>query len=152
MPFVVISPRLTSDHPIPVRYTCDGENLSPPLAWAHAPREAHAFAVLMDDPDAPGGTFTHWMLSDLPATCASLDEGLEPHGQGTPGVNGFGRLGYGGPCPPRGDGPHHYRFHVIALTQRLHLQPGFTRTQFDAALAHAAIATAALIGTYQRTR
>jgi hypothetical protein len=90
MAFVLGSSALTPGRPIPIRFTCDGDNVSPPLAWSGSPPGARAFALVMDDPDAPGGTFTHWLLCDLPATRTDLDEGAGA-GTGTAGVNGFGR-------------------------------------------------------------
>jgi Raf kinase inhibitor-like YbhB/YbcL family protein len=137
---------------MPTRHTCDGENVSPPLTWASPPPNTKAFALVMDDPDAPGGQFTHWMLCDIPATRADLDEGGEPDGAGTPGLNDFSKLGYGGPCPPRGHGPHRYRFHLMALDRRLGLRPGFSRADFDAALTNATLGIATLVTTYERRR
>jgi Raf kinase inhibitor-like YbhB/YbcL family protein len=150
MAFVINSPALKAGQSIPVRYTCDGENLSPPLTWAHPPAHTKAFALVMEDPDAPGGTFTHWMLCDLRATRADLDEGGEADGDGTPGTNDFSKLGYGGPCPPRGHGRHRYRFRLLALSKPLGLRPGFSRAQLDKALAHVVLGTAILVTSYER--
>jgi Raf kinase inhibitor-like YbhB/YbcL family protein len=148
MTFVLSSSALKSSQAFPIRHTCDGENVSPPLTWAHPPAHTKAFALVMDDPDAPGGTFTHWMLCDIPATRVDLDEGGE--GAGTPGTNSFGKVGYGGPCPPRGHGRHRYRFHLIALTKPLGLQPGFSRQQLEAAMRHVVLGTATLVSSYER--
>jgi hypothetical protein len=152
MTFVLSSSALNPGKSIPVRYTCDGENVSPPLAWAHPPAETKGFALVMDDPDAPSGTFTHWMLCDIPAARMDLDEGGEGNGGGTPGTNDFSKPGYGGPCPPRGHGPHRYRFHLMALNKRLGLRPGFSRAQLETAMTHAVLGTAILVSSYERKR
>ncbi len=104
--------------PIPRHFTCDGEDMSPPLAWEDAPKEARSFVLLVDDLDAPDGVFHHWACFDIPAHHTGLNEGA-----GRPGsfedfrhaVNDFGELGYNGPCPPHGHGLHRYRFRLLAL-------------------------------------
>src|SRR5262245_3513941 len=104
---------------IPRRFTCDGEGLSPPLHWSDEPAGTRSFVLLCDDPDAPGGTWHHWAAYDLPVDRTSLPEGAgRPGGQGgaKQAINDFGRLGYGGPCPPRRHGPHHYHFRLLALS------------------------------------
>ena len=104
----------------------------------------------MDDPDAPSGTFTHWLLCDLPATSAELGEGLR-HGQfGVSGTNGFARRGYGGPCPPRGHGLHRYYFRLHALRERLGVKDGCSRAEVDKALTSRILGTAELMGRYER--
>jgi Raf kinase inhibitor-like YbhB/YbcL family protein len=104
---------------IPRRFTCEGENLSPPLHWSDAPAKTRSFAVLCEDPDAPAGTWHHWAAYDIAAERTALPEDACRHG-GKDGlkeaINDFGRSGYGGPCPPRGDGPHHYGFRLLALS------------------------------------
>jgi Raf kinase inhibitor-like YbhB/YbcL family protein len=152
MAFVLGSSAVKPGRAIPVRYTCDGDDVSPPLAWSQPPAGTRSFALVMDDPDAPSGTFTHWMLCDLPATRVDLDEGGETNDAGTPGMNDFGKPGYGGPCPPRGHGPHRYRFHLMALGRPLGLGPGFSRAQLEAAMAHAVLGTATLVTSYERKR
>jgi hypothetical protein len=102
---------------IPARFTCDGENLSPPLAWGDLPAGARSLALLCEDPDAPGGTFRHWAAFDIPADVAALPEGASQDGGLTEAVNDFGALGYGGPCPPPADPPHRYVFRLLALSQ-----------------------------------
>src|SRR5262249_57275114 len=104
---------------IPRRFTCDGENLSPPLHWREEPAGTRSFVLLCDDPDAPGGTWHHWAAYDLPVGRTSLPEGAgRPGGQESlkQAINDFGRSGYGGPCPPPGHGPHHYHFRQPALS------------------------------------
>ena len=100
---------------IPQRHTCDGQDLSPGVSWSGAPGDTGSFALIMDDPDAPVGTWNHWLLWDLAASTQSLPEGLRPGQLGVSGTNDFGRPGYGGPCPPRGHGPHRYYFKLFAL-------------------------------------
>jgi Raf kinase inhibitor-like YbhB/YbcL family protein len=92
---------------IPVRFTCDGEEVAPPLAWRGVPGRARSLALLMEDPDAPGGTFVHWTLFDIPPDARGLAAGRTPGGARA-GENSFGDAGYGGPCPPEGDAPHRY--------------------------------------------
>lgn len=102
---------------VPARYTCDGEDRSPPLAWGNPPPETRSFALIMDDPDAPGGLFRHWAIFDIPAEARRLAEGVAPDAcvGAHQARNDFGRVGYGGPCPPRGHGAHRYRFRLLAL-------------------------------------
>lgn len=139
---------------IPRRYACDGENLSPPLAWSDAPAGTRSFALLCDDPDAPRGTWRHWAVYDLPAHCAVLSEGAGNRG-GEPGlkqgVNDFGDEAYGGPCPPHGHGTHHYRFRLLALsTDRMNLPAGATCREVEHALNGHILAHATLVGHYRR--
>lgn len=134
---------------VPVRYTCDGEDVSPPLAWSGAPAGTAAFAIVVDDPDAPGGVFTHWMLADLPPRTTHLALGGTA---GLVGRNDFGRVDYGGPCPPGRHGPHRYRFTVHALERRLGLASGYSREAFDRAVSGHVLATATLTATYRRAR
>ena len=101
------------------KYTCDGDDVSPPLRWENPPAGAKAFAMIADDPDAPGGTWVHWLIYDLPAETKELFESVPKTevltNGGKQGVNDFGKVGYGGPCPPPGDKPHRYIFTVYAL-------------------------------------
>jgi len=150
MSFALVSAAFAAGRPIPVRHTCDGDNLSPPLTWTGAPTGTSAFALVMDDPDAPGGAFTHWLLCDIPISQSGLDEGLRPGACGTAGVNDFSRQGYGGPCPPKRHGPHHYRFHLYALSRRIGMKSGYTKAQLDAAIADAILGVAELSTSYER--
>jgi Raf kinase inhibitor-like YbhB/YbcL family protein len=103
---------------LPKRYSCDGEDLSPPLAWSGAPENTRSFAIFCDDPDAPSGTFHHWAMYDIPKTTRELPEGSASNVERSlilQGTNDFGKPGYGGACPPRGHGDHHYHFKVMAL-------------------------------------
>lgn len=137
---------------IPARYSGEGEDVSPPLAWSGAPDGAQSFAVICHDPDAPlvtPGTygFVHWVLYDLPGSITGLDEGTS---QGTAGVNNFGNSGYGGPMPPEGHGVHHYFFWVLALDRRLDLDPGLSMWQFLERAEPHILGMNRLIGTYER--
>lgn len=152
MMFTLRSPAFEHGRAVPRRFTCDGDNVSPPLEWTGAPAGTVRFALVLDDPDAPSGTFTHWLVCDLPAEQTRIDEGIPLDGIAMEGVNDFGREGYGGPCPPRGHGPHHYRFHLYAVGQAMKLPNGFSRRDLDRALRGHVLGTALLEGTYGRSR
>ncbi len=140
------SPAFHGGGTIPTRYTCDGKDFSPPLRWSHVPARARAVALRVDDPDAPDGAFTHWTIWNLPANTTGIAPGAKWLFQGT---NSFGRIGYGGPCPPPGS-RHHYVFRLYALTARLTLSRGATATQFGAALRGHVVASARLVGLFGR--
>jgi hypothetical protein len=151
MPFTLTSEAFRDGGDIPRRYTCDGENLSPPLAWSGVPEGTTGFALIVADPDAPGGTFTHWLLYDIPEDRTHFGEGLQAGEGGRALVNDFGQARYGGPCPPRGHGPHRYRFTLHALnTPALKLRGG-TRSELEHAVQPHTLGTAALTGRYERT-
>jgi Raf kinase inhibitor-like YbhB/YbcL family protein len=120
MTLKLTSPAFQQGGMIPQQYTCDGEDRSPPFAWHGAPPGTRSFLLVCDDPDAPTGIFHHWAAFDIPATWKSLDGGFGPETL-EPGfrqaINNFGKPGYGGPCPPRGDGAHHYHFRLSALSE-----------------------------------
>ncbi len=138
---------------IPAAYTCDGANTSPALAWSGAPASTKSFALILDDPDAPSGTFVHWVLYNLPATARSLPASVPKQNQlaegGSQGRNDFGEIGYGGPCPP-GHKPHHYRFVLYALDSSLTLPAGATKLQVEDAIKGHIVARGKLIGAYSR--
>jgi len=147
------SPAFQAGENIPVKYTCDGQNISPPLTWGDGPQGTQSFALIMDDPDAPGGVFTHWLLFNLPADSRELPEGV-PHDNelvsgARQGKNSFNEIGYGGPCPPSGPA-HHYRFSLYALDKHLELAAGASRQQVLDALTGHILASGLLIGMYQR--
>jgi Raf kinase inhibitor-like YbhB/YbcL family protein len=140
--------------PIPKPCTCDGEDRSPALAWSEIPVETRSFALICDDPDAPRGTWVHWVLFNLPADAVELAPAV-PRDPELPsgarqGVNDSGDVGYGGPCPPRGHGTHRYFFRLYALDAMLSLSPGVDRTALDAAMAGHVLAEASVMGTYGR--
>jgi len=130
---------------IPRRYTCDAENVSPPLSFAGAPEGTRSFALIVDDPDAPVGTFTHWLAWGIAPDSAGLGEGQPPPREGK---NGFGTIGYAGPCPPHGR--HRYFFRLHALDAGPDLEPGADRDAVEGALEGHVLETAELMGTYER--
>jgi Raf kinase inhibitor-like YbhB/YbcL family protein len=154
MAFQLSSAAFKDGERIPDRYTCTGQDISPPLAWSGAPEGARSFALLCDDPDAPGGTWHHWAVFDLPADTRSLPEAYPTDatvGTSRQAVNDFRRTGYGGPCPPPGHGVHHYRFRLLALTvARLDLDAKARCLQVEAAARPHILAEARLTGTYAR--
>jgi len=117
---------------IPQKYTCTGEDVSPPLSWSDAPKGAKSLVLICDDPDAPVGTWVHWVLYALPPTITKLEEGVPPEGEvlngAKQGRNDFGNLGYGGPCPPPGK-PHRYYFKLYAVDMKPELKPGATKAE-----------------------
>jgi Raf kinase inhibitor-like YbhB/YbcL family protein len=134
---------------IPSRYTCDGDDLAPPLTWTGVPSDAEALALIVDDPDAPSGTFTHWVVLDIPVSTTRVDEGGVPQG-GVQAQNSAGDASYFGPCPP--SGTHHYRFTVYALSSPTGLADGVDLDTALAAVEEAATSQGRLTGTYARAR
>jgi Raf kinase inhibitor-like YbhB/YbcL family protein len=135
---------------IPKQFTCDeGNNLPPPLDWSGVPGDAASLALILEDPDAPGGTFVHWTLFGIDPQIDSLAPGEIPEGA-EEGKNSFGDSGYGGPCPPKGDSPHHYVFTLYALKRPLTVGKGAEPKQVLAEIENAAIARGRLTGTYGR--
>jgi Raf kinase inhibitor-like YbhB/YbcL family protein len=144
----ITSPAFAEGQAIPKRFTCDGANVSPPLAWSGVPAGAKALALIVDDPDAPGGLFTHWIVVNLPPETRSLPEGAKALPAGSSqGINDFGKEGYGGPCPPKGR--HRYVFHLYALDTRVP-QAKPSRPQVDVFLKKHTLGQGSLTGTYQR--
>jgi Raf kinase inhibitor-like YbhB/YbcL family protein len=133
---------------IPKQFTCDGADTSPPLAWTGAQGNAKSYALISDDPDAPSGTFTHWVLFDIPGGATQLAPASS--GVGIAGKNDFGKAAYGGPCPPSGK-PHHYYFRVFALdVERLGPGAGASRADVERSMAGHAVASGYVMGTYGR--
>jgi hypothetical protein len=149
------SESLTPDQPMPSRFTCDGEDVSPALAWGEPPTGTQSQMLVMEDLDAPGGKFTHWLMHDLPANVRGLPEDVQKTDQPANGEGGiqiendFGRVGYGGPCPPPGD-LHRYEFKLIYLDSPIELEPGASREEVESAAAGHPIGSSSLIATYQR--
>ena len=145
MAFTVTSPAFEDGDAVPAQFTCDGSNVAPPLNVSEPPDGTRSFALIVDDPDAPRGTFTHWIAYDVPANGGDL--------QATRGKtlqNSFGDSGYGGPCPPPGDGTHHYNFTVYAVDVPSLGLRGDSRQALEEALQTHTLATARLTGEYKR--
>ena len=147
----VTSSAFKDGNSIPVRFTCDGAEMSPQLEWAGIPEGTKSIALIADDPDAPGGTWSHWVLYGLPPGASALDEGLSANASETSqGENDFGRPGYGGPCPPRGHGPHRYYFKVYGLDSEPAISGRPQRSSLLKAMDGHILAEGALMGTYER--
>jgi Raf kinase inhibitor-like YbhB/YbcL family protein len=153
MTIQLTSSAFTEGASIPAKYTCDGQDSSPPLKWSDLPQGARSLALVADDPDAPAGTWVHWVIYNIPSTVTELPEGLpttETISNGAAqGANDFKRLGYGGPCPPRGN-PHRYFFKLYALDTELSLKPGATKKELLRAMEGHILAQGQLLGTYKR--
>jgi Raf kinase inhibitor-like YbhB/YbcL family protein len=134
---------------IPERFSCDGDDVPPPLAWTGVPGGARELALLVDDPDAPGGTFVHWVLFKIPADREGLEAAEVPDGA-RQGKNSRGDAGYAGPCPPEGDEPHHYEFSLYALSSAIDLPDGAVADEVRDAVGNAAIARGQLVGRFGR--
>lgn len=146
-PFALRSDAFEHGQPIPARHTCEGVGVSPRLTWTQPPEQTRALALVVDDPDAPRGTFTHWLAWGIDPGAGGLAEG-EPAPR--EGRNDFGGTGYGGPCPPPGHGPHRYSFRLVALDTELELAAGAAKQELERALEGHVLATAELVGTYER--
>ena len=147
------STAFTQGGDIPKKYTCDGADVSPPLNWTDPPPGTQSLALLCEDPDAPRGTWVHWVLFNLPASARELPEGVPTKetlsGGGRQGKNDFGKIGYGGPCPPKGPA-HRYFFKLYALDTPLDLKPGVTRQELLKATGGHILAETELMGRYSR--
>jgi Raf kinase inhibitor-like YbhB/YbcL family protein len=147
------SPAFDPGGKIPVKFTCDGEDVSPALRWGKPPEGTAGFALIADDPDAPAGTWVHWVLYDLPPATRELPEKVPTEAVLTSGArqgkNDFGRTGYGGPCPPRGPA-HRYYFRLYALDVKTQLRAGATRAELEAAIEGHILAQVELMGRYGR--
>ena len=144
---IVSSTAIAEGGEIPLKHTCDGDDISPRLSWSGTPEGAQSLVLIVDDPDAPAGTFVHWVIYDLPADTGTLTEGVSD--LGTQGSNDFRKLGYGGPCPPKGTA-HSYFFKIYALDKQLNLQPGATKAKVEQAMQGHILANGQLMGTYKR--
>ena len=132
---------------IPSRHSCEGEDISPPLRWSNVPEGTQSLALIVDDPDAPGGVFTHWLAWGLDPAAADLGEG-EPAPR--EGRNDFGTTGYRGPCPPTGHGRHRYAFRLYAVDAQVALAAGAAKSELEQAIDGHVLTTAELVGTYER--
>jgi Raf kinase inhibitor-like YbhB/YbcL family protein len=149
----ITSTAFTESKTIPQKYTCDGVNVSPPLSWSGIPSGAKSLALVADDPDAPGGTWVHWVIYNIPITLTSLPENVAKtatvEGIGTQGNNDFRKPGYGGPCPPKGS-IHRYFFKVYALDVLLNLKPGSVKADVEKAMRGHILVQGQLMGKYGR--
>lgn len=152
MAITITSSAFTEGDMIPKEHTCDGPDVSPPLSWGSLPENAKTLALICDDPDAPMGTWVHWVIFNIPAGRSGLPENVPPHPElesgAKQGKNDFGRIGYGGPCPP--GGTHRYYFKLYALDAELGLDPGATKSHLLAAMEGHILDQGQLMGRYRR--
>ena len=154
MAFQISSPVIIDGQPIPLKFTCDGSNVSPPLTWKDPPAGTQSFALIVDDPDAPGGDWVHWVVWNIPNDKRGLPENFPKDKELSDGIRqgntDFGRVGYGGPCPP--SGVHRYFFKLYALKLSLDLAPGAAKADLLAAIKSLTLSSVQFHGTYQRKR
>jgi len=156
MAFTLTSPAFENNGRIPKPYSGEGQDKSPPLEWSDPPAGTQAFALVCDDPDAPAGTWDHWLIWNLPADGRQLPEGVPTTetvadlGGAAQGKNGWGKIGYGGPMPPPGHGDHHYHFSLYALDARLDLAPGADKKALMRTMEGHVLGQARLTGLYSR--
>lgn len=146
------SSSFTQGQPIPQKYTCEGGDVSPELRWSNAPDGTKTFALIADDPDAPAGTWVHWVIYNISPNTHELREGVQKSATtsaGEQGLNDFRKVGYGGPCPPPGKA-HRYFFKLYALDTQLPMKPGTTKKDLEAAMQGHILANVEIMGTYQR--
>ena len=150
----ITSSAFTESNVIPAKYTCDGQNVSPPLEWHDVPAGTKTFALISDDPDAPVGTWVHWVAFNIPSNVTKLAENVKPEQEFTngmrQGINDGRKIGYGGPCPP--GGTHRYYFKLYALDTTMEMRPGATKAQVLSAMKGHVLAEAQLMGKYSRQR
>jgi len=148
----LVSRAFTEGQTIPRQYTCDGINISPPLEWTGLPKSAKTITIIADDPDAPAGTWVHWVIYNLPADTLGMVENVpateDVAGGGLQGKNDFQKIGYGGPCPP--SGTHRYFFKIYALDGELPLKAGATKSEVEKASEGHIVGQAQLMGTYRK--
>ncbi len=151
----ITSPAFDDGEYIPDKYTCEGKNVSPPLKWTDPPEGAKSLALIVDDPDAPAGVFTHWLLYSLPPEVKELHEGMPTERKLSEfvntfqGMNDFKTIGYNGPCPPAG-APHHYHFKLYALDAELNIEHGAKKNELENAMQEHILAKTELTGIYER--
>ena len=149
----ITSPEFVDNSHIPAQYTCDGEDISPPLQITGVPAEAETLALVVDDPDAPGGVFDHWIVWNIPSTLEKIPQGIpqkeipEQLEGATQGRNDFKQIGYRGPCPPSGE--HRYRFKLYALDRSLDLSAGSSKEDLEGELREGLLEQSELVGLYQ---
>ena len=145
--FALESSAFENAQAIPSRHGCEGEDVSPPLRWSNLPEETRSLALIVDDPDAPGGVFTHWIAWGLDPAAKGLGDGEQAPGEGQ---NDFGTSGYRGPCPPSGHGRHRYVFRLYALDTNVELAAGASKADLERAIEGHVLTTAELVGTHER--
>lgn len=151
MAFKLFSGAFSGGGRIPTLHSCEGADVSPSLEWSGEPGATRSFALIVEDPDAPAGTWTHWLLFDIQPTVHTLAQGYRSGSQGLSGVNDFGVLGYRGPCPPKGHGPHRYFFKLDALDEAtLGLAAGATASQLKSAMEGHVLDEARYMGRFER--
>jgi hypothetical protein len=144
------SPTFEDKESIPDKYTCEGENVNPPLEIYNVPEETKSLALIVDDPDATGGgTFDHWIIWNIKPQVSKIEEGKLPEGA-VEGVNNFGNINYGGPCPPQGNSPHRYMFKLYALDKEIEIAPGSSKDELESAMDDHIIESTTLTGYYGR--
>ncbi len=150
--FELTSPHFQDGDSIPSAFSCDGQDVSPELNWEGTPPDTASLALILDDPDAPGGTWDHWVVFNIPADRTGLSDGIEPRERledgSVHGFNSWGQLGYGGPCPP--DGTHRYMFQLYALDMMLDLPVGASKAELLQAIEGHILGEVVLMGTYTR--
>ena len=148
----ISSPAFENNSLIPKQYTCDGENFSPPLSWSNIPADTKSLALICDDPDAPAGTWVHWVIYNMPPASKGLQEGVLPlkdfSHNAKQGINDFKKFGYGGPCPP--SGTHRYFFKLYALNTNLNLESGADKKQLLIAMKGHILSQTEIVGKYKR--
>ena len=153
MDIIIKSPAFVPGGKIPGKYTCDGMDISPPLTWTSGPEGTKTFALICDDPDAPMGTWVHWVLFNLPADITEFRENVPPERElesgAKQGMNDFRKIGYGGPCPP--GGVHRYFFKLYALDTEINLEAGATKAELLKAMEGHILAEGQIIGRYERS-
>jgi len=153
MDIIIKSPAFVPGGKIPGKYTCDGMDISPPLTWTQGPEGTKTFALICDDPDAPMGTWVHWVLFNLPADITEFRENVPPERElesgAKQGMNDFRKIGYGGPCPP--GGVHRYFFKLYALDTEINLEAGATKEELLKAMEGHILAEGQIIGRYERS-
>jgi Raf kinase inhibitor-like YbhB/YbcL family protein len=151
MSFTLLVEGFSEGGAIPAKYTCAGSNYSPALTWSDLPHGTRSLALIMDDPDAPGGVWNHWLLWNIPPTMPGLEENEHLHQPVQSGTNDFGKIGYGGPCPPKGHGPHRYFFHLFALdVETIGLSARARRVELDRVMAPHILAQSEFMGRFER--
>ncbi len=154
MPLALMSPAFPPGGAVPAEYTCDGADISPPISWSGVPVGAQSLVLIVEDPDAPSGVFRHWAAYDIPPTTTGLAQGYGPRrvaARFREARNDFGERYYGGPCPPKGHGVHHYHFRLLAISRpRLDLAPSASALDVRNAAQPYVIQQTELIGTYRR--